>query len=359
MAVKRVNDAVNKALSEKPSVTELAEIRKAVSTCSVGLDRVRAASKCRGVDWHRRWELGPNLLFPEYPSMKRALKLLCAKAILEATEGHPDIALDDLRTASRIAGHCGDDPATIGGLVQFTSDKTVTGAISRVLAIRHDRTTLQAARQLVLDLPDLASIEQIFSGELVFQRMCVQNLVELAEQLDRTDSPVFEGPLERKLIQNRGFRAAMEAACVRYGVDLVEASRIGSDWGAVYKAVKRLDESLASDKSPATRYAAVLMSLWSPVVTARFEAIAYRRALCCGIEALLVREATGNFPRAVTSTTEMTIDPFTLKPLRLTVTGGELRIYSLGSDLVDDFGRDRREAGLAGLHTHDLVRSFK
>lgn len=87
--------------------------------------------------WHikRDWDLGPNVLFPEFAKVKSASRLLAADAVQRALSGDQDGALESLVAGRTLARHTATEPSTIGFLVSVASDTIMLRAAEQLIEV--------------------------------------------------------------------------------------------------------------------------------------------------------------------------------------------------------------------------------
>lgn len=334
------------------------EVREATAKASGTLDLIVKASSKPGVDWHRRWEDGPNVMFPEFSDMKRAAKLLCAKAILLARADNSKESWRLLAAAARIGMNAGLDPSLIGALVQCAIDNIATAAMCSVLGIKHDGATLNLARRIVRDLPPLADLARAMGGDLVMHRIGIQRIVEFTEPQSDWIQPYQEFP-GKWLVRDPGFRTAMEARIVHYDREVSLAFRNNHGWKQRKAAIDNLDSRSAADHSLDNRLAMDIVASYSGLADPPSRSLAYRHMLAAAIEVHLARNRTGRMPSQLPDLGENGNDPFSEKPLGYKLAAGGFKVYSVDTDGVDDGGLTRAEDKRGRSKTHDLAMSFR
>jgi hypothetical protein len=117
----------------------------------------KAASLKPECDWNLDHRAGFALPLPHLARMRSAARLLVADARARAQAGDHTGAADNLAAINRMAGHVGDSPLIISGLVSTAMISLADGALENIIAwsppgseadVEHYRRTLGAERDL-------------------------------------------------------------------------------------------------------------------------------------------------------------------------------------------------------------------
>lgn len=315
------------------------------------LSLIEASLNRPKVDFGRDWDLGPNILFPEYSGTKVLARAAAARAVRSAAKGDDAAALKDLTLARQLSVWAGQEPTLISMLVLIADESIALNGAERCLIEVADKPERIARYQKWLaQEPPLPVYGDALRGEAFLGVTVCRNLDlyggvrGMNAWEEGRGKEVDPSRLRRSGVpsdaKQRGFLARNlqvwnEAYRTTDGFRQ-PAGKIGKRLDSI---VKRLDES----KGLSYTLQRVLMPVFGQAGQAvtRLEA---RRVVQKGFaEALRVHAETGRWPEAVPQ-----IDPFTGKPLKVKIKGKEFRVYSLGIDLKDNGGLHRREKAAKG-----------
>jgi len=115
----------------------------------------------------RNYDMGVNVLFPEYACFKTAAKLLSARATVRAHLGDVSGTIQDLRDARGIARIANCEPTLISALVSIASESIANRAIQQVTEIwKSNPSALAQLERSVRDLPRIVSLSHSLKGEV-------------------------------------------------------------------------------------------------------------------------------------------------------------------------------------------------
>lgn len=357
----RTNKAINAAL-EALKKDDYAEASKQLASCSVGLRLATEAAAKPGVDFKRDWDLGPQLLFPEFAGIKQGVKAVGVRALVRANSGDTTGTLADLKSMGSLARHAGSEPILIGMLVGIACNAIRDKDIERIAALWKDSPQgLKALEATTTADRYKPNIGNAMRGEAWFGVSTTRNfsllggMKALSPSSDDTPTPKLD-PTKIKRdglpdgVKDRAFMARHLQAWTKAwptitnpNLDAVEAT----------KPLEEMSQSV--EKEPGLSY--LLLKIMFPVFSqagaAAVRAEAMDNATVALIRVLEYKHQHGAFPRHLAEAKADLMDPFTKKTLRYKRSREGVRIYSLGFDKVDDGGLSRSElAKISGDSTN-------
>ena len=322
-----------------------------------------AAAKDRPkVDFKRDWDLGPNVLLPEYAPMKTLAKALVLRAEGAARRGDDAAALRDLVLARRIALWAGEEPTLISLLVRIAAEGiALRGAERCLVLVAKSPARIARYAAWLADAPPLPDFGDALKGETFLGVATARNLDliggvsafgNLQGGEDATLLEVDPAKLRRSGVpddvRTRGFLA-------RHLQFWDEAYRTTDRFQAPPEAIGRRLDVMSARIEGEKGLSYVLLRILVPVFGQAGEAVVAlkaRRAVDAAFaEALGVHARTGVWPASVSGS-----DPFTGGPLRVRA-GKGFRVWSVGRDRKDDGGllRSERPKGTKGTFDEGAV----
>ena len=322
-----------------------------------------AARNRERVDFGRDWDLGPNVLFPEYAGLKSLAKAAALRAARLARKGDDDDALRDLSLVRRLGFWVGGEPTLIGLLVRLAIEAIALNAAERCLVTAVKAPARIARYEAWLrDAPAPPSFGDALRGEMFLGVATVRNLdllggVDAFGRLPDGDGveppPLDPARLRRSGVPEGTKERAFLMRHLRYWTrafdetDGLKASpeKIGAQLDRSYKA-------LEEKKGLSYVLLRILVPVFSQAGTAVVNLSAKRAVEAGFAEALGVHARTGRWPASVSG-----VDPFTGGPLHVR-SGKNFRVWSVGRDRKDDGGILRREAPKKSGATFDEVAAY-
>jgi hypothetical protein len=315
---------------------QLNEASSRLKPYDAALDLAATAAQRPRIDWHRDWDLGVMVLFPEFAQMKGLVHGLCARAHLRAQQKDTEGAFRDLSAAFKIAGLAGQDPSLIPSLVQIACETIALDAVTRVAdAVKKDPRALARLIEVTSPAKHRPSLPEALRGEIFLGLATIRNLPLLKGKNETDRSKLQRDGLPTAMVQRAYMARFMQfwvrgAAVIKeHGKDPIELSL-------------RLDR-LQQETMRGYPLSQVLNAKLLPLLAESGAAFVKLEANWAATRALLwvlTEEAKGRKPAAIDAAF---IDPFTSQPLRLRRQGNSVRVYSLGPDKRDDHGLDRSE----------------
>lgn len=199
------NDISALKLVCKPNLSK-SEVEMMQSSCPQ-LDQIcRTAEELEGktaVDFHRKWESGASLLFPEYSTIKSTSQLLSLAARLRAYGGDRLGALKLLKFSFQLGELAGTEPTLISMLVMSACESIAFSTLSLVIGTQklsdEELQVIRDIRKLLGDLKplnfylqsDLPGVLDVFEKDQPFDpRVLTQFESELAMEMSVMSTPL-------------------------------------------------------------------------------------------------------------------------------------------------------------------------
>jgi hypothetical protein len=296
--------------------------------------------------------LGPTLIdtpLPETQAARTAARVLQIDAALRVHDGDPDGALDSCRAILGVARSIGDEPFAISQLVRVALGEVAMSAVRRVLGQGEPSdAALAQIEALILDELNQSLLVHGLRGERA-------SLTELIRRIGSGEVPI-SAMSDEKFDPNAPRPAIAPWASMMF--DNQRATAL--EWMNEAVAIARRP---ASERAPLwaswqaridkVRYSrlglftSTLPLLLVPGVSA-FNSADLRNQANLGATAILLaaerhRRKSGDWPASIDAIAAnllpiRPIDPHTGQPFRLEVRDGQISIYSVGSNLINEHG---------------------
>jgi hypothetical protein len=341
-------------LARSKSPADRKKAREVLARRSSLLALARKASARPFCDFNRAYEKGPDLLLPEYASMRELGRMLAADSLLKARDGDIEGAFASIKTAWRLSDHAGKDPILIAMLVSIAISAMADRAYQQVL-LEHasDPRTIALAAESA-HFPPSPSLENAFRGEVVMGRVCAE--------MTRNSPNAFASAARVVTRKGESIRADMSDA---WEVRLIEYWRNGfrilrntpNKHIEQAVALKSLgDEVEKLDGKPTYELAAILMPVFSQAAVKLAMADEQTRLRRTTLEIARFRSKTGRWPASLGELARPPQpDIFTGKPPIYRRTDKGFLLYSVGEDRRDDGGRTTKDEKTGAL---DLTVKF-
>jgi hypothetical protein len=110
-----------------------AELTELLATNQPALELLHSAVALSGSRYPIDFKDGFNTLLPHLGLIKKAVILLMAEALVDASNGDTEKALEDLRAAARVADSVSEEPLVISQLVRIACWSIITSCLERVV----------------------------------------------------------------------------------------------------------------------------------------------------------------------------------------------------------------------------------
>jgi len=330
-------DAADSALNEAEAFLQKYEAtREAVLVAS------RARGQCR---FPVQFEKGVTMLLPHAQQMRIVARLLALDAHVRAARGDIQGAFESLEglfAASEALNH----------------QLTLVEHLVRLATLGH---AIREANWLLNETP--LTSEQLTRLEGKLRAADIQGGLTTALYGERAFSyhtfhhlETIQSELPFKMTSNGKLTRPVDCllSLELLGATIDASREPFPDARAQVESVNSRLRVVMGSGNPLDKWNYMITGLMTPAVGASFEAtsrsLASRDALLAAIAAERYRLANGSFPAQLTDLVpaylpQVPLDPFDGRTLRLVATDGELMIYSIGRNHIDDLGSEMQHSG--------------
>ncbi len=321
---------------------QIAAAQKIYDTRQDVWDLVHQAADKPQCVFSRNWTLGPNLMFPEFATVRAAARLLETESYLLAHQGRYKEAVEAGARGLRLAGHAGSDPSLISYLVGCACDAIALQSFSGLLSLAgtNPEVCRQVSQAIAVNRPRL-SLRAGLTGDLAgFAEHLDQARMLLADEksypklvsrypllaVAAQDLPAFSAADQRFL---HLLWDAQEAEYIHNMRTLIEdADQPAPVRNGVFNQPQAALEDTVND--PVKFISNVLLPITAHVHTNGERVHSQEDVLISAAAALSAKSQSGQFPD---SQTLVTLDTFNDKPLVYRREGSTgFVIYSAGPD---------------------------
>ena len=171
------DETVARIATTQLSEAELIEVRQLLTSRRDVMDLVHAAAAKPACDFNRNWSQGAELLFPEYPTCREAVRLIRAESVLLALDGKVEQAVENQALGFRIARHSESDPCLIAYLVGLACRSISFSGLSAILnGSPPNAAAARKAAQLLEANAMPKRYQQLLRGEVVMATATLKKL---------------------------------------------------------------------------------------------------------------------------------------------------------------------------------------
>ncbi len=330
-------------LKESPDADKRAELERLMEQDVVhdALSIVEQGTQRRSCRFDHDYTAGFNMLMPNLSGLRDLVRILGAKACLEAEAGRPDAAWDLAQTQLRFADALRNEPILISQLVRFASIRFSCRAIRKICEVAPPNAEqYRSVVSLLSDYEDRTPLilaldgERLLGGEWAFNLLRSESPTALASSSG--DAPEFVGVLMRLYGAFKPLSLADHAAYLRIiGEYTASAQRpyAPGEQNAIDARIGRLHVVTSIILPPIGRVKEVY-----------WETIAEMRIARAGLAVLHDNKTQGAFPQALESLKlEGLNDPFSDGPLLYRPGPDGFILYSVGPDQKDNNGSPKQK----------------
>lgn len=324
--------------TELKQLLEQDVIQRALSIIEQGTQR----RSCR---FDHDYTAGVNMLMPHLSGLRDLIRILGAKACLEAQAGQPDAAWDLAQTQLRFADALRNEPALISQLVRFASIRLSCQAIQKICDVAPPNPEqYRSVESLLSDYEDRKPLilaldgERLLLGEWAFDALKNGSVKSLAS------SSGDESELAEVLLRLYGIFKPLSLA------DHAAYLRIMGEYTQSAQGPYSPNEASAMDrKVEQTRSRLhVLTAMTVPAIgrvkEVYWEMITEMRVTRAGLAVLQDKNARGAFPQTLESLKLKDLsDPFSDGPLLYRPNPNGFTLYSVGPDQKDNNGSPKQK----------------
>jgi hypothetical protein len=311
---------------------------------------LRRASLKKGFDFHRDWDQGARLYFPEFASVKSSVKMLSYEAQVYAREGNLEMALADVRAGYRLGTMASKEPSLIGMLVGIASHSiALNGALKIAAARKGDAAWVRRVREEIEGWQCEVDFRRAMDGEAYMGLSTIRNLkgnpVNSVRSLTGSGSSFEDGMNDDAHLVRTGLPKGMikTAFAVRHmEAHLYFRKKIVESEGDFIQVSEELDHYVKKFDDPPLKSSQLLNMIMFPVFQqAAVAASLDQFKLDASIGVLRAQEfklKRGAAPKGFDDLGFEVIDPVMKTRSTYRVVGDEISIYSFGKNKVDDGG---------------------
>jgi hypothetical protein len=344
--------AVANVLERKETPAELQIALAQVEVYKPILSVIERAAKFELCDFHREWEQGLSLIFPEYSQIKSLCRIECVKALAQSRSGRLDDALSTLAAVSRTAVHINSDPIIISRLVRAQTELLALKTLDRIVDEHSKDPQFLKAALVALDaLPPVGDLRRDYLGEIVTARMTIRRLPSMKNEDIQQLAPNGVAAWQ---LRSPWFTDAFEARATKHYREiyrLFEPDQM--DWIAVCERQRQLQSKELSDGSLANAYNRELTPIFLQAYACAITPAIHRRLTSIGIHLLLDRLQSGELPETLRAYRALDRDPFTGKTFVYDRSRTGFTLISSNVEMNDSRGLTDQPKG------KDLVVAFK
>jgi len=336
--------------NKSEDTVSIEERKKAIGAYKKSMDRVRAASNKPFCVPQQDWADSVNVIFPEYAGLRIAAKLSCTEAVTVATLGNRKLAVQRLKEAVHYGNLSGQTPTLIGALVHIAITTIVTTAVRECIIA--DPAGSETYAQ-VLDQVKLKPFGYALRGEIYFNVAFCRNynVREAFGTLQVTDHDTpkrLTNPKRSGLPSDPAMRAFMGYSLTRWLPVIRQLNPDGTSKNEVAfdAAFARFEKETESESGPISAFHGTLLPVFSSAMQAYVSVDAHLAVADAFSKVVTYYVQNGKYPKTLSQAGVTKTDPFSdkNKPLGYSVKDGQMRVWSIGQNKVDDNGLTDREA---------------
>jgi len=339
----------DKFIKETIDPDKLVELQRLIEQDIVtqALSVVEQASHRRSCRFDHDYMAGFNMLMPNLSGLRDIIRILGAKACLEAEAGRPDAAWDLAQTQLRLADALRNEPILISQLVRFASIRTSCETIFKICEVAPPNAEQYRSLESLLsnyegNTPLVLAMdgERLLCGEWAFDLLRTGSAKSLAA-ITSQESGLGLGEVLLSLYSAfKPLSLADHAAYVRLMGDytrFVQQPYSPNEASAMDKKVEQTRSRLH-----------VVTSMLAPAIgrvkELHWELIAKIHITRIGLAMLQYKKVQGAFPQTLESLNLKDVgDPFSDGPLLYRANPNGFILYSVGPDQKDNNGSPKEK----------------
>jgi len=381
---KQVWDSVYEFISTRPTKPfSLADVRKVLQAAQPALKTLRKAINyphMRLTNWNV--ESPFDVVFPHFSKFREFARLLVAEGKMRKMGGDIDGAVESIMTALKLVRRMGDEPSMlIGFLVQGAIQSIALRGLRQILSDAD--ASPQTYRALMAELREW-DIDRDFLRSLQAERVVAIAICdwmqkkasrkEIQKLLGETVSPRMLN-LAIWLMGKSDLIARNELAVLKFHNEAIAIARKGVPYDL--KALQRLDERVDREVNRPNWWfitlggvdviwhekaiASVLVLIYAPLFRKAATFHALQRVAQTAVALRLYRWERGHYPERLDELVpkylpSVPVDPFDGKPLRYKRLGRGFKVWSIGQDMKDEGGVEKRPLWVEGDIVWESVR---
>ncbi len=314
-------------------------------------DQLNKANKIadRHIVWQKDWNDLALTSFGEMAAIKDLVKDLTLRAEVRSAKGDVDGAAADLKASVRMSEIASQGPTLINGLVSIACRAIVLRGLQRSTSFHLKNS--QDLEKLRLSVGDLSTVPDLnyhlrgeaylhisslrnFSWQIFFNNDFDDSLIDAVEQQDSQEKLVRVGEVPG--IAAKSFAVPILKVWADYA-DEVKVK--GSSPQSMLKILSSLEKAVESERGVSASF----MKLIMPVLLQAGQAYVRTEAEHLVADSAL-KAAVARAEGKTVSESLLANDPFGSGPLKMSVSGNKLKVWSIGLNRIDDNGLSLSEA---------------
>lgn len=301
----------------------------------------------------RDYDLGPDLLLPEYAWEKSICKVLGVRSQIQASKGNVDASMADIRRMGRLTQLMESEPILIGMLVEIACESIRLRAVEALAGDWKDNpAALEKLDQTILATLPKTDIKFTLRGEVYMAVALCRNFEKFGglNAVEMTSSGEQRKPVDPRDLDRTGYPKGLMARAfltraLQFWNAFFATAKDGEDPLALTKRLDQLMKADASHTGLSYRINDILMPVFSQAGIACVRMVALQRCTDAFLKVMAYRAQHRSFPSTLADAGASLIDPFDGQPLRYRHNTDSCRVYSVGADGDDNGGVMRRELG--------------
>jgi hypothetical protein len=344
-----LGDLSGKFITESLDADKRAELEQllAQDVVSDALSIIEQGAQRRSCRFEHDYTAGINMLMPHLSGLRDIIRILGAKACLEAQAGRPDAAWNLAQTQLRFADALRNEPILISQLVRFASIRLSCQAIQKICEVAPpNEEQYRGVQSLLLDYEDRNALilaldgERLLLGEWAFEALKDGSVKDLSLRADAAGESGIEEGFVRLYGAFKPLSLADHAAYVRIMGEYTESAKLpysSEEANAIDRRVEQIQSRLH-----------VVTSMIVPAIVrikqVYWETIAQMRVARAGLTVLQDSKARGAFPQTLEGLKLKDLgDPFSDGPLVYRPAPNGFVLYSIGTDQKDNNGSPKQK----------------
>jgi hypothetical protein len=334
-------------LTESLDADKRAELERLLEQDAVhsALSIVEQGTHRRSCRFEHDYRAGFNMLMPHLSGLRDLIRILGAKACLEAQAGRPDAAWDLAATQLRFADALRNEPVLISQLVRFASIRLSCQAIQKICeAAPPNAEQYRSIESLLSDYEDRTPLVLALDGERLLCGEWVFNLLRTGPTKDLAASAGAESGFGEVLLGLYGaFKPLSLADHAAYLRIMGEYTRSAQQTYSPNEA-SAMDKKVGQVRSRLHVVTAMIVPAIGRVKEVFWQTIAEIRVTRAGLAVLQDKKTQGTFPQTLESLKLKDLsDPFSDGPLLYRPNPNGFLLYSVGPDQKDNNGSPKQK----------------
>jgi hypothetical protein len=315
------------------------------------LQTSREVAKFTRYDAHKDFDLGINILFPEFSYFREMAHALGMQAEQNAADGNIDAAIQDLGLIRNLATQLTHEKTIIGCLVNLNINLTYHRSVGRMIKLcQHDKPALGRIRKTLDAKPPLTNFSGVIQGEFYYGVTFLRNSELFGGMKAMADDSVYKEidatKLKRSGLPDGVLQRGSLASFITHMLKIQSIFASNSNMAEASRKAEEYADSIPTTMSNV--YSMVDLSVWGGPGPAIERPNLQRQILQQSIDLIAhwkgIDSPENDFPGTIPDIP----DPISGGTVMYKRTGNGFIIYSFGKNRKDDGGPkntiDRKES---------------